>query len=106
MRCLGVVIYPDGSQAEVWEESWITAFIHGPPKIGFRPLKRPRKLTFAPYFLIAVLSFALPGCVHLQRVGDKPICLLDYDTGIKHCVYDDWKACHEDLQRNTICYRR
>ena len=98
-RSLGVVIYPDGSQAEVWE----LAFDMG---IRFERLAKPRRLTLAPYFLLALLAFGLSGCVHLQRVGDKPICLLDYKTGIKHCEYDTWEACHADLRDKSMCYHR
>lgn len=105
MRCLGVVIYPDGSQAEVWTERWFSDFNEFADKIVFKSIKA-RKLKFAPFFLIGLLSFALSGCVHLQRVGDKPICLLDYDKGVKECKYDTWQACHADLKRNSICYRR
>lgn len=60
--------------------------------------------------LYALLAFLIAagssGCVTLQRVGDKPICLLDYKTGIKHCEYDTWQACHADLRNNSMCYKQ
>lgn len=105
MRCLGVVIYPDGSQAEVWTERWVSSFetTGYADKIVFRPLKRARKLVFAP-FLLALLAFSLSGCVHLQqRTGDKAICLVDYKTGIASCEYDTMKACREALRNGCVC---
>jgi len=103
LRSLGIIIYPDGSQAEIWVGEAFGVPLNGP---YIKRLAKPRKLTFAPYFLLALLSLGLSGCVHLQRVGDKPICLLDYETGIKHCEYDTWEACHADLHRQSMCYKR
>lgn len=97
MRCLGVVIYPDGSQAEVWD----TEQSH----ISFRPIK-PRRLTFAPFYLLVSMLWLLSGCIHLQVRGTKPVCLIDYHTGIKHCKYDTWKACKADLRDGSMCSPR
>lgn len=109
MRSLGIIIYPDGSQAEIIAVRYADT---NHPTHRIEPLVTSRRLTYAPFglLMLALLAFGLSGtmsgCVHLQRVGDKPICLLDYDTGIKSCQYDTWKACHDDLRKDTMCYHR
>lgn len=104
MRSLGIVVYPDGSQAEIIEhetgapiwETW-TEVIR---------LKKPRRLTLAPFYLLISVLLLLVGCVHLPVKGDKPICLLDMKTGVKLCNYDTWQACHADMQDYQQCYHR
>lgn len=99
IRSLGIVIYPDGSQAEVFKVELSHPM--------FVSLRKPRRLTLAPFgLLLGLMLLMLSGCVHLQMVGDKPICQLDYQSGIKHCEYDTWQACHADLRDKNLCYHR
>lgn len=93
---LGVVVYPDGSQAEIWL---------GDGRLRFVDIS-PRRLTLAPFYLLVSALLLLSGCVHLPVKGDKPICLIDYKTGIRHCDYDTWEACHADLRNQSMCYHR
>ncbi len=98
-RSLGIVVYPDGSQAEVWQ----LAYGMG---VRFERLAKPRRLTLAPFYLLVAAALLLVGCVHLPIKGDKPICLIDYQSGIRHCDYDTWEACHADLRDKSMCYHR
>ena len=99
MKSLGIVIYPDGSQAEIIQGPW-------DDMISFVPLKKRRKLTFAPFYLLVLALLLQVGCVSLPIRGDKPICLLDTQAGVRHCDYDTWEACHADLRDHSMCYKR
>lgn len=107
MRSLGIIVYPDGnggfSQAEIIAVRYSDT---NHCTIRIEPLAKPRRLTYAPFGLLIAMALLLIGCVHLPVKGDKPICLLDYKTGIKFCEYDTWEDCHADLRKGTMCYRR
>lgn len=72
---------------------------------GDGPDRSIARYKWAWYGAVLVL-LALAGCVHLPIKGDKPICLVDYQTGIQHCEYDTWQACHADLRNHSMCYKR
>lgn len=107
MRSLGIIIYPDGSQAEIIAVRYADT---EHPTHRIEQLVKPRRLTYAPFGMLVaaalLLSNCLVGCSHLQVKGDKAICLVDYKTGIKLCEYDTWKACHADIRKDTMCYHR
>lgn len=94
-RSLGIIVYPDGSQAEIIQrhvdapiwETWTE----------IKPIKRARRLTFAPFHLLVLASLLLVGCGHMQVQGSKPYCMSHYQEQVRVCEYDSMAACRAEL---------
>lgn len=101
-RSLGIIVYPDGSQAEIIQrhvdapiwETWTE----------IKPLKARRRLTFAPFnllvslpLLLVMASLLLVGCGHMQVQGTKAYCMSHYQEQVRVCEYDSMAACRAEL---------
>lgn len=107
-RSLGIIVYPDGSQAEIIQrhvdapiwETWTE----------IKPIKRARRLTFAPFHLLVGLSLLLVGCASLRSnivtTGEKDYCLADFREQTRSCEYDSYRECMAAIEERGYCHPR